>query len=472
MADLKHDIDKYLRGEMTPAEMNALEKKALNDPFIADALEGAAELSPTEFAADLNALQHSLAQRIQKKDDKNVIPLWAWASRIAAGLAVVAISSFIIFQFTKPDRASEDLSMKPKETEATPAPTPEVHEQPDASLSTPQSTAPAPKAAEELKPIVPGQTPPQLTTAATEPAVSADYQVQEEVSAAPAEKEAVVANAPVPAAAEAKKEDHYVLEEKEADDLKVAQTERKKKALQETAPSLHYNPNAISTDSTHVADNAGYVNGRVAGGAIAKPKTKVVTGKVTGEDGEGLPGVNVMIKGTSIGTITDGIGNYQITVSEEDPKLVFSFIGYTPTESDAKNKNEVDVHMDVDAAQLSEVVVVGYGDLEKDAEPQEVVELASPVGGKRAFKQYLEKNLLYPQQAIENKVEGRVTIQFTVESTGLLSNFTVVRGIGYGCDQEVIRLVKQGPQWIPTKRSNEAVRDRVKVRMKFAIPKK
>ena len=50
MADYKNDIDKYLRGEMTPAEMNALEKKALQDPFLADALEGAQQLSPGDFA--------------------------------------------------------------------------------------------------------------------------------------------------------------------------------------------------------------------------------------------------------------------------------------------------------------------------------------------------------------------------------------------------------------------------------------
>ena len=51
MADYKHDIDKYLRGEMTPAEMNALEKKALQDPFLADALEGAQQLPPGDFAS-------------------------------------------------------------------------------------------------------------------------------------------------------------------------------------------------------------------------------------------------------------------------------------------------------------------------------------------------------------------------------------------------------------------------------------
>ena len=151
---------------------------------------------------------------------------------------------------------------------------------------------------------------------------------------------------------------------------------------------------------------------------------------------------------------------------------MFSYIGYTGREADTQ-KDKVDVEMDVDASQLSEVVVVGYEPaFDKDEERAEALELASPEGGRRAYKQYLEKNLTYPQQAIENKVEGRVTIQFTVESTGLLSNFSVLKGIGAGCDEEVIRLVRQGPKWYPTKRSNEAVRDRVKVRMKFVLPKK
>ena len=67
MADYKNDIDKYLRGEMTPAEMNALEKKALQDPFLADALEGVQQLSSKEFASDLNQLQHAFNTRVHKR---------------------------------------------------------------------------------------------------------------------------------------------------------------------------------------------------------------------------------------------------------------------------------------------------------------------------------------------------------------------------------------------------------------------
>jgi hypothetical protein len=56
--------------------------------------------------------------------------------------------------------------------------------------------------------------------------------------------------------------------------------------------------------------------------------------------------------------------------------------------------------------------------------------------------------------------------------TGQVSDFKVVRGIGFGCDEEVIRLIKAGPKWSPTKKNEEPIKDRVRVRMRFALPKK
>ena len=73
---------------------------------------------------------------------------------------------------------------------------------------------------------------------------------------------------------------------------------------------------------------------------------------------------------------------------------------------------------------------------------------------------------------MQNKVEGKVTIQFIIGTSGQLTDFKVVRGIGYGCEDEVIRLIKAGPKWSPTKRNEVPIRDRVRVRMRFALPKK
>jgi len=65
-----------------------------------------------------------------------------------------------------------------------------------------------------------------------------------------------------------------------------------------------------------------------------------------------------------------------------------------------------------------------------------------------------------------------VVIEFTVGTTGTLSDFNVVKKIGYGCEQEVIRLVKDGPQWRPSYIDNEAVESLVRVKTRFDLPGK
>ena len=90
-----------------------------------------------------------------------------------------------------------------------------------------------------------------------------------------------------------------------------------------------------------------------------------VTGKVTSsEDNNGVPGVNVLIKGTTTGVVTDIDGNYKIEVSSGDA-LVFSFVGFNTQEVTVNNQSVINVVLDVDVRSLSEVVVVGYGTLAK-----------------------------------------------------------------------------------------------------------
>ncbi|UCH14567.1 MAG: TonB-dependent receptor [Bacteroidales bacterium] len=86
-----------------------------------------------------------------------------------------------------------------------------------------------------------------------------------------------------------------------------------------------------------------------------------ITGKVVGEDGTGMPGVNVVIKGTTTGTVTDVEGNYIITVPDAESILQFSYIGYLSEEITVGNQTTIDISLVPDIARLEEVVVVGYG---------------------------------------------------------------------------------------------------------------
>ncbi|MFD1000718.1 SusC/RagA family TonB-linked outer membrane protein [Ohtaekwangia kribbensis] len=91
-----------------------------------------------------------------------------------------------------------------------------------------------------------------------------------------------------------------------------------------------------------------------------------VSGRITsGEDSSPLPGVNILVKGTSIGTISDVEGRYSINAPSTDATLVFSFVGYISQEVPLAGRTSVDIVLATDATQLSEVVVTALG-IEKD----------------------------------------------------------------------------------------------------------
>src|SRR5689334_6497630 len=91
----------------------------------------------------------------------------------------------------------------------------------------------------------------------------------------------------------------------------------------------------------------------------------VVTGTVKdSQSAETLPGVNVLIKGTSQGSVTDSEGKFAVEVGPEDV-LVFSFVGFTSQEVAVAGKTVIDISMMSDISTLEEVVVVGYGTQKK-----------------------------------------------------------------------------------------------------------
>src|SRR5690606_27020571 len=92
---------------------------------------------------------------------------------------------------------------------------------------------------------------------------------------------------------------------------------------------------------------------------------RTVSGKVTDVDGEELPGVNVVVKGTTHGTVTDISGNYQLSVPEEGAVLVFSYVGFLSEEIPVGNQSVIDISLVPTIESLSEVVVIGYGTVKK-----------------------------------------------------------------------------------------------------------
>ena len=99
--------------------------------------------------------------------------------------------------------------------------------------------------------------------------------------------------------------------------------------------------------------------------AGAQTPSRTITGTVTDEKGDGLPGVSVVLKGTTRGTTTDASGTYQLTLPTGKATLIVSFVGYVRQEIPVNNESVVRVQLQADDKALDEVVVVGYGTQKK-----------------------------------------------------------------------------------------------------------
>ena len=135
-------------------------------------------------------------------------------------------------------------------------------------------------------------------------------------------------------------------------------------------------------------------------------QTKTVSGKVTSsEDGGPIPGVNIVVKNTSTGSVTDVNGDYTISV-EEDAVLVFSSIAFTTQEVAAAGRSVIDLVLEVDVQSLQEIVVVGYGTQKKETLTGSIVSVNGDA---------LQRS---PSPNVSNSLAGRLPGLVAVTRTG------------------------------------------------------
>ena len=122
---------------------------------------------------------------------------------------------------------------------------------------------------------------------------------------------------------------------------------------------------------------------------------------------------------------------------------------------------DIEINADVDQNEVIEEYVPVEVE-EEDVQEQEIFQIVEEMpaypGGDQKLMEYVAKNIKYPQIARETGIQGRVFVGFVVEPDGSVSNVKVLRGIGGGCDEEAMRVVKNMPKWKPGKQRGKAVR--------------
>lgn len=156
-----------------------------------------------------------------------------------------------------------------------------------------------------------------------------------------------------------------------------------------------------------------------------------VSGVVTDENGVSMPGVNVLLKGTSTGTVTDTDGNFRISVPNEQAVLVFSFVGYSMSEVTVGSRTSINVQMNPDAKTLSEVVVVGYG-------VQEKKDLTGAISTVNA-QELRSLPLLSTEQALQGRTSGVLVTQNSGAPGGAIN--VQIRGVGTTGNSEPLYVI-------------------------------
>ncbi len=153
------------------------------------------------------------------------------------------------------------------------------------------------------------------------------------------------------------------------------------------------------------------------------------------------------------------------------PKIVQPEVVEVPDEEEIEQEIEVDLDIEItEETQIEELV---YEDAPEEEVADEIFTVVEdqpePEGGLQAFYQYIQKNLKYPSQARRMGVEGKVFVQFVVDTDGTLNDVQVVKGIGGGCDEEALRIVQAAKPWKPGKQRGRAVKVRMVIPITFKL---
>jgi hypothetical protein len=431
------DIEKYHKGQLSGKERHDLEKAALDDPFLADALEGYA-VSGVNAGADIAELKQRLSEKLEEKT--KIIPISNGRNnfhllRAAVVIAFVAGAGLLVYQFGFNNKKEEIVQADPvkkaepttKANDVATGSTGTLADQDktktgtkDVTVNTPATTTgkqPAPSASR------PGSTGIEKEDAAAEKTITA---TTTSIPPAPSKTtEAPVENKNL--AKEDAKAAGQVRQETDTDGLKDAVA---KKQADETR-----------NNRARKAEEQNYRN----------QQTNVFRGRVTDQNNVGVPFANVTnLDDNEAGTYTDARGNFILTYPDSVLNVQVRSIGFEYNNVQLRNSVPTNQVILQDDRSLSEVVISNKKPnavaRSRDANMQ--LEEPEPADGWDNYDSYLANNVKLPDEYItKQQGGGEVQVSFEVDKNGEPVNFKIEKSLCKKCDQEAIRLIKEGPKW-------------------------
>ena len=425
------DIRNYLSGNLSSDQMHAIEQAALDDPFLADAIEGMQEASdtygPELVHENLVTARKKLEERVEKKRPGAVIPIF-WKRAAIAAVVIIVAGTWLYTSSRNSDEQKEILAIDQKKQESA---------APNDTSNSPQIEAATSKAPDSTETF-------SLKKASTETREAsknynttiADSELSNQLSdeskngnseKSPSKDIAAAPKAPVASAATESKSiesERAKKEESNNDDVQLDKnlTDENKKSAPARSQAL-------------VGKPAEYIN------------IKIV-------DSNNFPIANASVTDLEKKKtyLTDQNGNLKLPKSDTVVDASIASVGYQSKQIQLKSDVELNKIQLSPAPNLSEVVVVGYGNqnakrkeklnLNRRA-PKVMVQDAEPVIGWVEYNKYLDS----AKSAINAPVSGDVVISFLVNKSGESSSFKIEQSVSDQQDQAALNIVKTGSAW-------------------------
>ena len=422
-------IKAYLAGTLSHAQTHEFEKAMLEDAVLSDMVDGYELLN--EKRIDLihvnTSLSDSLQKRITKKETE-IYPLWKRVPvyiRAASVFLFLGVGSYLLINKSE-DKSIEKLASIPASKEEKIA---------------------------DAKPVTPTENP-----------VATKDNIKVEMNKIKTEKKEVViqkSKAKIVLDSVISSADAVAIESKQEKEIEPEIVTKPEPTVAfESAPEpVQQAPKPAAHTGVMKSEDRVYSRRK---SADSQANTDIISGTVLNEDSkEPVPNVSLFSNDKSVGK-TDEKGQFKLENSLLGNKINLTAPNFEDTEIRI-NKNSEEPLLIRPKAELIFIdlkrnKIWKYNPTEHSAQPT-----ISPDD----YLEYLQKNLKKSKQAIDNQIIGNVSVEFKVSKEGKLSDFKIIKSLGFGCDEEAMRVIKEGPSWMPKVNGGEPRRQRVRQEVNF-----
>ena len=433
------DIERYHKGLMSPKERNALEKAALDDPLLADALEGYTQVADN-MHEDLAELRKRLENRVRKtmvvpvSDSKTSYSWW----KVAAMIVVIIGAGLLVYQLVFNKEYSE--------------------------LAEARNNSPATTAVKEDSNA--GSTPPGGTAVISKEADSASVGLIRDDKKTDRENKSRLSKPTEAESASIKANDDSAVNN--------GALEKQNEKSQVSDPDVLANKEAVTNDRVSKQDESTRDNRRKDNApAVAadveyrqsrsKPNAaansiplnqgfasefNVFRGRVTDNNNNALPFSNITNLNDNIGTYSDARGNFVLTSPDSVLNVQIRSLGFETTNAQLLPANQENkIQLEGDKSISANVLDTVKRNINRSRDSHMTLEEPEPADGWNNYDMYLANNLKIPESFKSKQRTGTVELTFNVDNNGVPYNIVVKKSLCESCDKEAVRLIKEGPKW-------------------------